>query len=147
MKWICYLPGRLLLTLGALLIIGGICSPLFGDSPTVKPARVVRPVATGGFLIFCALLLLKPPSLTRRPPFWFPAISGILCSALFLVFGVWVVIKRAHPEVAQSDWLHYLALFCALGCVSSALVSVLTGARALVELRRESSDEKKPPID
>src|SRR5438309_11971592 len=97
MKYIRYILGRLLGMSGGLVILSGICSPLYSDSSQIEPSGVVWLIIFGSFLIFCAVLLLKLPIVERRPPFWFPAISGLLSSCFVLLFTLWLVIKWADP--------------------------------------------------
>jgi hypothetical protein len=132
--------------LGGLTIISGVCSPLYSDSSDIQPSVILWMAVFGGFLILCAVLLLRLPIVEHRPPFWFPAISGFLCSCFVLVITVWFTLNWAEPAAGLSSWIGYLLAFCVAGTVLSAIVCVLTGMAAVSQLRQKRDERVKDSI-
>ncbi len=146
MKYIRHFLGQVFASLGGLLIVGGICSPLYRDSSHLEPGQVVCMVMFGIFLVFCAVLLLKPPIVEDRPPFWFPAISGFVCSCCVLVFAVWLVIKWSTPTTVLPGWTLYVVGLCVAGSVLSAIVCVVTTTSAVLQLKRKTDERVRDPV-
>jgi len=127
MKSIRDIVGRVLFILG----IAFLLTPLYSLSHSeFKLGPALLSVFAGAILISGGLVILAPPRLESRHRFWWPAVSGFICSVgTLLLFANLFVVYR-WPAERASDWLLFGILFSLVVGGLAALVCIVTGIRA-----------------
>jgi hypothetical protein len=127
MKSIRDIIGRALLILGVAFLIVPLNSVLRSE---FKLGPALLSVLAGVILVFGGIVVLEPPGLEGRPRFWWPAVSGFICSVCtFLLFVNLFVVYR-WPAARASDWLIFGMLFSSVVGSLAAVVCIVTGVRA-----------------
>jgi hypothetical protein len=139
--------GQLLGKFAGLFIIVGILSPLYSDSSfKAKWSIAVSMVAFGLFLGFCAALLVNPASTHDRPPFWLPAVSGLVCSFFVIVMAGCACIIAFASKGDYSAGFRYVLSFSVIGSVLAAVVCLATGIPAILKARRLNRNRLNQPL-
>lgn len=143
------LLGQLLAKFAGLFILVGIASPLYAHSlKKTEWGFVVAMILFGLFLGFCAALLVNPPHSQNRPPFWLPAVSGLVCSSFVVVMAGYLCFVWLAPKADFPGWARDVLAFSAIGSVLAALVCLVTGISAILKSRRLAhgpSNQSIPP--
>jgi hypothetical protein len=133
------LLGQLLARLGGLFIIAGICSPLYAHSSIKTEWKTALSMIVFGLCLgFCAALLVKPSFAQNRPPFWLPAISGIVCSCFILVMTGCFAVVWFTPKSRIPGWVGYILFLSLVSSVLSAIICLITGFSAVRKARRSA---------
>jgi len=126
---------------GLLLIMVPFYWLLFSDSykPGLSTAGIFL---IGVALVYCCVLLERPPK--SRPPYWWPAISGMICSGCtlgFLAFGIYVA---RTPEKDILSWVIVMIFLLAVASAVSAITCLGSGLGMMVKSKSKPK-ERVPP--
>ena len=141
------LIGRLVGSFGGFFLVCGLSAPIYSHGHDLGVAALL--FGLGVLFVFCAVLLLRPSRVEGKPPFWFPAMSGLLCSCCVLALVVLFAIVWKTPKGQIPKSVAFLTLFAAVGCVLSAIVCVITALSAFMQARgmkQETSDRSAKTI-
>jgi len=140
MKFIRDIVGRVLVGLGTLCLITPLYSLLHGEFQ-LRTALVA--VVVGVILASGGVVVLMPRNLRSRPRYWRPAISGIICSVCTLLLFVDFFVVYRWPAEKAPDWLMFVTLFLLVVAGFSAVVCIVSGARALFRPELDQNQNEK----
>src|SRR5262249_49373447 len=87
---------------------------------------------TLGALLLCGAFLIAKPG-KARPPYWQPAIWGMVCSGSTLAFAICMVFSVREKNDHSSWWLLNFIALTAVVALIAAMVCLVTGIRELVK--------------
>lgn len=124
---------RLLGTFGMLFMTVAIGSPFYGDKSGHLKFGVAMFVALCGvFFVLCAAFLVRAPVFASKPPLWFPAVAGFVCSCCVLTFSAGMIGKLWAPKTKAMDWTDYTLLLSIPVGVTSAIICIIMAFGSLV---------------
>lgn len=136
--------GQLIGTFGSLIVVCAFYGVISSESPTPKWGTFFFMLVTGVGLVLAASWLLKEPR--PRPRYWRTAVSGVVCSACYLLFFVCVVVVVRTPKEHIPRWLWgviglliVVGTFAAIACIHSGIMDVLSA-------KSDKSREGREPV-
>lgn len=134
------LAGKLLATLGSLLVMAG-----FYPSDSTKWSTTFGMFFTGVALVLAGAWLAKPGR--PRPRYWWAAAWGMVTSTSLLLLLVCVVYIGRTPKNQIPNWVRDVVALLVVVSLPSALFCIIAGARDAIGSRRDKRAEEPPQVD